>query len=116
MFSSKNKVNDLPPRPKPPDTRQILEDLNNAENCDDVAFKLFAKDYADSSLHESSQNDFGKSSSSYERVKTYLDIIKKLKVLKLSLSEHEKLLLADIEDMMKLTKDIKNQAQAALIQ
>lgn len=38
-----NKKNILPPRPKPPEADEILEDLKNSANKDDVAFKLLAR-------------------------------------------------------------------------
>lgn len=52
----------------------------------------------------------------YEKVKTYLDISDKLKVLKDTLIEDEIKLQSSVKDMKELTQEIKEQAQAALIQ
>ncbi|XP_003427145.1 UPF0449 protein C19orf25 homolog [Nasonia vitripennis] len=110
-----NKKNTLPPRPKPPAIEEILEDLTNSENKDDVAFKLLAREsaYNDSNAITAELNDLN---NVYEKVKTYLDVNKELKILRDSINENEEQLQSNVKDMIQLTENIKEQAQAALVQ
>lgn len=52
----------------------------------------------------------------YNRVKTYLDVNKKLKVLKDSVCANEEQLQNSVTSMLELKEEIKEQAQAALVQ
>ncbi|XP_011496512.1 PREDICTED: UPF0449 protein C19orf25 homolog [Ceratosolen solmsi marchali] len=113
MFGNKKKYT-LPERPKPPNMKEIVEDLKNSKDNNDIAFTLLT--------HESGYNDSFLSSeptdinNTYEKIKTYVDINKKLKTLKESIHEAEEDLKSNVNDIVVLTEEIKEQAQAALIQ
>ncbi|XP_014217094.1 UPF0449 protein C19orf25 homolog [Copidosoma floridanum] len=109
-----NKKHTLPPRPKPPGVDELLEDLDNSRNKDDVAFKLLARE---SAYHDSPESlEMNELNNVYEKVKTYLDVHKKLQVVKDSISDSGEQLETSVNDMLKKTEEIKVQAQAALIQ
>ncbi|XP_058809314.1 uncharacterized protein LOC131674579 [Phymastichus coffea] len=108
MFGNKNT---LPPRPKPPSIDEIAEDLISSANKDDIAFKILTQEPA--FIDNSEPHDLN---NIYNKVKTYLDVNKKLKILEDSIIKNEEQLQSSITSMLELKEEIKEQAQAALIQ
>ncbi|KAG6803655.1 hypothetical protein HZU73_01033 [Apis mellifera caucasica] len=107
MFS--NKKNNLPPRPRIPNSEHMLEDLNNS-SIDDIAFKIIHKDeISGENLMNASTSD------TYQKVKMYLHIKQQLKYLETTLESKEQQLKTDNEEIKRLADNIKKQAQAALI-
>ncbi|KAK0179299.1 hypothetical protein PV327_005064 [Microctonus hyperodae] len=110
MFSSKK--NKLLPRPSLLSCEQIVVDLNNA-NISDIAFSIMPNDNTQSTdLHfPTNVND---AENIYGKARRYLDGIQKLKILSDILNLEEKNLQIDYEEIEKLAKEIRNQAQAVL--
>ncbi|XP_057327212.1 uncharacterized protein LOC130668776 [Microplitis mediator] len=110
MFGSKR--NNLPPRPSLPQGQQIMEDLQNAKP-NDVAFNVNKNDNKQYNLHfPTNVND---AETIYRQARRYLDGIEQLKVLSESISNEQTELQASYQEIVKLAKDIRDQAQAVLV-
>ncbi|XP_008545126.1 UPF0449 protein C19orf25 homolog [Microplitis demolitor] len=110
MFGSKR--NNLPPRPSLPQGQQIMEDLKNAKP-NDVAFNVNKNDNKQYNLHfPTNVND---AETIYRQARRYLDGIEQLKVLSESINNEQTELQASYQEIVKLAKDIRDQAQAVLV-
>ncbi|XP_015604096.1 UPF0449 protein C19orf25 homolog [Cephus cinctus] len=108
-----NKKNNLPPRPHPPAPEQILEDLQNS-NISDICFKILSKgEPRNEDLHfPMNTND---PENVYRKVKTYLDVNRRLEELNESLHQESNSLRSADQEMKRLVQDIRNQALEALV-
>ncbi|XP_023711062.1 UPF0449 protein C19orf25-like [Cryptotermes secundus] len=120
MFKKKHNI---PPRPKPPVTEQILDDINNAPE-DDVVFMVMTST-SDSSKNcsaavsdtPSSQiviENISNPEAVYQKVQSFLEVNSNLQTVMQKLQAQKKSLVTSDSELKKMAEDIRRQATDAL--
>lgn len=123
MFKKKHNI---PPRPKPPVTEQVLDDINNAPE-DDVVFTATTstsdswKNCSAASVSvsdtPSSQiviEDINNPEAVYRKVQSFLEVNSNLQTVMQKLQAQKESLVTSDSELKKMAEDIRRQATDAL--